>query len=274
MATAALAEGVISASTTFVSAGGIRIGQWFFPDWKAGGHGLTNVSKAIAESVNTFFYMIGGGYPIGGNPANGYDFVGLGPERIADWLARFGLGSVTGIDLPGEAAGFIPTVAWKNATYGEKWYIGDTYNLSIGQGSLLVTPLQVAVWTATVANGGTVYQPQVVERIGEESVAPVALRTDVAAADALATVRQGMRQTVLTGSARSFSALPITVAAKTGTAQWSTDGHPHAWFASFAPYEQPEIVVVVLVEEGEEGSRMASPVALDILSHYATRDNR
>lgn len=272
MATAALAEGVITPQTTFLSSGGVRIGQWFFPDWKAGGHGVTNVTKAIAESVNTFFYMIGGGYPRGGNPANGYEVNGLGPERIAQWLAKFGLGALTGIDLPGEVAGFIPTVEWKNATYGEKWYIGDTYNLSIGQGSLLVTPLQVAVWTATVANGGTVYQPQIVAANGATVVNPVVLAEQVAPADVMDVVRAGMRQTVLSGSARSFSELPITVAAKTGTAQWGTDKYPHAWFASFAPYESPEIVIVVLVEEGEEGSRIAAPVARDILWYYATLD--
>ncbi|MEK7139564.1 MAG: penicillin-binding protein 2 [Patescibacteria group bacterium] len=274
LAAAALAEGVITPQTSFVSGGGIRIGQWFFPDWKAGGHGVTDVYRAIAESVNTFFYMIGGGYPIGGSPANGYEFVGLGPDRIATWLTKFGLGVTSGIDLPGEVAGFIPTVEWKNARYGEKWYIGDTYNLSIGQGSLLVTPLQVAIWTATVANGGVVYQPQVVEKIGSQPVAPIVVRSDVAPAAVLQTVRQGMRQTVLSGSARSFATLPIPVAAKTGTAQWSTDGAPHAWFASFAPYEHPEIVVVVLVEEGEEGSSVAAPVARDILYYYATRNQK
>ncbi|MBI5621387.1 penicillin-binding protein 2 [Candidatus Falkowbacteria bacterium] len=271
MAAAALAEGVITTATSFTSVGGIRIQQWFFPDWKAGGHGVTNVYKAIAESVNTFFYMIGGGFPRGGNPTADYEFEGLGPYRIAAWLQQFGLGQALGLDLNGEANGFVPTVEWKNATVGEQWYIGDTYNLSIGQGNLLVTPLQVASWTATIANGGTMYRPHLVRQIGDQPVAPEVLRDHLTDDKYLAIVREGMRQTVEYGSARSFSALPISVAAKTGTAQWSNDRAPHAWLTAFAPVQQPQIVVTVLVEEGEEGSMSASPVAREILNYYANR---
>lgn len=269
MIVAALAEHIITPQTSFTSVGGLRVGQWFFPDWKAGGHGVTNMYKAIAESVNTFFYAIGGGISTGGNPANGYDFNGLGPYRISDWLKKFGLGNLTGIDLPGEVAGFVPTVEWKNATTGERWYIGDTYNLSIGQGNLQVTPLQVANWTATVANGGTLYQPRVVTRIGDRDIAPIAIRSTIADSADVAEVRQAMRQTVLAGSARSFAELPIEIAAKTGTAQWSSQKPPHAWFASFAPVSDPRLVVVVLVEEGEEGSRTAAAVARRIYQQYA-----
>ncbi|MFA6993300.1 MAG: penicillin-binding protein 2 [Patescibacteria group bacterium] len=268
MATAALAEGVITPQTTFNSVGGIKILDWFFPDWKAGGHGITNVYKAIAESVNTFFYMIGGGYPADGNPTHPYQFNGLGPEKITAWLKKFGLGTATGIDLNGEADGFVPSVEWKNKTTGEQWYIGDTYNLSIGQGNLLVTPLQVASWTATVANGGTIYQPQLVKKIGEWEVAPKALAANLAPAEYLAVARAGMRQAVTAGSARSFATLPIEVAAKTGTAQWNNNKAPHAWFTCFAPYQNPQIVVTVLIEEGEEGSRTAAPVAWQILNYY------
>lgn len=270
MATAALTEGVINEHTSFTSVGGVRIGQWFFPDWKAGGHGVTDVRKAIAESVNTFFYMIGGGMPRGGNPASGeYDFTGLGPERISDWLKRFGLGEKTGIDLPAENAGFVPTVEWKNRTTGEPWYIGDTYNLSIGQGNLLVTPLQVALWTATVANGGTLYQPHLAVKIGDREVAPVVQRSSIGDPQALAVARAGMRDAVLAGSARSLQSVPLPVAAKTGTAQWNSNRPNHAWVTTFLPADKPELVVTVLVEEGEEGSRTATPVARAILEFYA-----
>jgi penicillin-binding protein 2 len=143
---AALAEKIITSTTNVLSVGGIRVGPWFFPDWKAGGHGVTNVRRAIAWSVNTFYYYIGGGYE---------SFVGLGVDRLGAWMRRFGLGEKTGIDLPAEAAGFVPSKEWKQEAKGEPWFLGDTYNLSIGQGDLLVTPLQVAVYAATVANGGT-----------------------------------------------------------------------------------------------------------------------
>ncbi|HRT11421.1 MAG TPA: penicillin-binding protein 2, partial [Patescibacteria group bacterium] len=156
IAAAALEEKIITPSTSFLSTGGLRVGQWFFPDWKAGGHGWTNVTKAIAESVNTFFYYIGGGYE---------DFTGLGVERLGQYLQSFGLGRPTGIDLTGETSGFVPTAEWKEQTTGEPWYIGDTYHLAIGQGYLLVTPLQVANYTTAFANGGRIYQPRVVQEI-------------------------------------------------------------------------------------------------------------
>ncbi|MFA5359065.1 MAG: penicillin-binding protein 2 [Patescibacteria group bacterium] len=270
MATAALSENIITANTSFNSTGGISIGQWFFPDWKAGGHGITNVYKAIAESVNTFFYMIGGGFPTGGNPTAGYEFNGLGPEKIAEWLEKFGLGKKSGIDSNNEADGFVPTVQWKNETAKEQWYLGDTYNLSIGQGNLLVTPIQVANWTAIIANGGTMYQPQIVGSIGEENISPLVVSSNIAPAQNLAIVRQGMREAVLAGSARSFAELPIKVAAKTGTAQWNSNKANHAWFTCFAPYRDPQIVITVLVEEGEEGSRTAAAVARELMRFYAT----
>ena len=270
MAAAALAEGIITTSTTVMSVGGVRIDRWFFPDWKAGGHGATNVTKAIAESVNTFFYYIGGGYPHNGIPTQPYDFVGLGPDKIAQYLKKFGLGTKTGVDLPGEADGFVPTVDWKNQTFDEPWYIGDTYNLSIGQGNLLVTPLQVASWTATVANGGHLLTPHFAKTFinpdGEQRTIdwPV-INPQVVDDQYLAIVREGMRQTVLAGSAQSFAALPVAVAAKTGTAQWNNNKSPHAWFTAFFPYDEPRFVITVLVEEGEEGSRVAAPVARDLI---------
>lgn len=250
IATAALAEGVVDAGTTVLSVGGIRIGQWFFPDWLAGGHGITNVRKAIAQSVNTFFYTVGGGHE---------GFVGLGVERIAKWLDIFHLGRATGIDLPGEAIGLIPTPDWKQAVKDERWFVGDTYNLSIGQGDLLVTPLQVAAYTAAIANGGTYINPRLAE---EAPLEKEDLGENVR--DDIEIVRQGMRETVTLGSGRGLSFLPVSIAGKTGTAQWHSEKETHAWFTSFAPFEEPEIVVTVLLEQGGEGSSVAVPVARDI----------
>ena len=254
MATAALAEGVIHEDTTVLSVGGIRIGQWFFPDWLSGGHGITDVKKAIAQSVNTFFYTIGGGYE---------GFVGLGVDRIDKWLDIFNLGRRTGIDIPGEATGLIPTPEWKQAVKDERWFVGDTYNLSIGQGDLLVTPLQVAAYTSAIANGGTIITPHIVSDASTtQTYLGDAVHEDIEI------VREGMRQTVTVGSGRGLSYLPVPIAGKTGTAQWASDKDTHAWFTSFAPYEKPEIVVMVMIEEGGEGSSMAVPVARDIYTWW------
>lgn len=264
-AAAALQEKIITAATTVVSSGGLRIGQWFFPDWKAGGHGLTDVRKAIAWSVNTFFYYVGGGY---GN------FTGLGVEGLVKYCHLFGLGKPSGIDLPGEAAGFVPTAQWKLETKKEPWYIGDTYHFAIGQGDVLATPLQVLNYTAAIANDGTLYRPHLVTRILsqdnkvlKETRPEIIGRSSIDQAN-LEIVRQGMRQTVTSGSAQSLSVLPVEVAGKTGTAQWSSTKSPHAWFIGFAPYENPQLAFVVLVEEGAEGSTIAAPIARDILAWY------
>ena len=265
IASGALAEGVITPDTTVDSVGGIRLGQWFFPDWKAGGHGITNVTKAIAWSVNTFFYTIGGGYQ---------SFVGLGIDRLDKYFALFGIGKPLGIDLPNEAAGFIPTPAWKKSARGVSWYIGDTYHVSIGQGDLLTTPLQMVSWIATVANGGTVWQPHLAQAFLDDkgnivkTVQPVALATHIVDDKYLATVREGMRETVTEGSAQSLKGMGMNIAGKTGTAQ-VTGKDNHAWFTGYGPYEDPQIAVMVLIEQGKEGSTVSVPVARDIFEWWA-----
>ncbi|MEK7189558.1 MAG: penicillin-binding protein 2, partial [Patescibacteria group bacterium] len=266
IAAAALNEGLVNRQTTFLSSGGLQINTWFFPDWKAGGHGATNVVKALAESVNTFFYIIGGGYE---------KFTGLGLEKISEYLKKFGLANTLGIDLPGETAGFIPSREWKEDVKKERWYIGDTYNLSIGQGDLLVTPLQVANYTAIVANGGTSYQLHIVKSIEnietkeKNIIALKIIEKSVLPDSILKIVREGMRATVTAGSAQSLNTLPIPVAGKTGTAQWSSKYSPHAWFTGFAPYENPQIVLTILIEEGGDGSRAAVPVAREVFGWWA-----
>jgi len=258
VAAAGLQEGIINQHTTFLSVGGIRVNQWFFPDWKSGGHGPTNVTFALAESVNTYFYYIGGGYG---------EFQGLGVDRLDTYLRQAGLGQALGIELVGESAGLVPTPEWKKQTIGEPWYIGDTYHLSIGQGDLLVTPLQIAGVTAVVANGGTLYRPRLVRELRPPNVLtgvlrlPVPVRSAIFSPDSLAIIRLGLRAAVRTGSARSLNTLPIPVAGKTGTAQWSKTANNHAWFTGFAPADDPQIVITVIVEEGGEGSAVAVPVA-------------
>jgi len=265
IASAALEEGIVNESTTFLSTGGIRIGEWFFPDWRAGGHGLTDVKKAIADSVNTYFYTVGGGHG---------DFEGLGVKKINYYAALFGLGQQTGIDLAGEKPGFLPTPEWKYEIKEEQWYIGDTYHLSIGQGDLLVTPLQIANFTSVFANKGKFIKPHLVRQyIDPEQKTIFERKVEIERENFIepyniSIIRQGLRQAVTFGSARLLNSLPETSGAKTGTAQWGKDRDPHAWFTSFAPYENAEIVVTVLVEEGEEGSTVAAPIAYDFLMWY------
>lgn len=270
IAAAALEENVINENTSFLSVGGIRIGQWFFPDWKAGGHGATNVKRALAESVNTFFYYIGGGYQ---------NFQGLGLERMVKYEKLFGLDSQAGIDMPGESSGFLPTAEWKEKTKNEQWYIGDTYHLAIGQGDTLVTPLQVADYTAIFANGGSLYRPHLIrqvlnskdELIGEIENKPV--KSNIISSKNMDIVRRGMRQTVAAGSARSLQSVPVEVAGKTGTAQWAANKPAHAWFTGFAPYANPEIVITILIETGGEGSSTAVPIANEVLTWYFRNNN-
>jgi penicillin-binding protein 2 len=180
-------------------------------------------------------------------------------------MQKFGLGEPMGLDISGEASGHVPTREWKKETKGERWYIGDTYNLSIGQGDLLVTPLHIARMTASIANGGRLVTPHVVMRDTITSEV-LDIRQDV-----LETVRLGMRDTVIYGSGRRLASLPMPVSGKTGTAQWRSDRPNHAWFTAFAPFDKPEVVVTVLLEEGEEGSRFAVPIAGDILQAWYER---
>jgi penicillin-binding protein 2 len=174
----------------------------------------------------------------------------------------FGLGKKTGIDLTNEATGFVPSAAWKQATKNTPWFIGDTYNLSIGQGDLLVTPLQVAHYTAAIANGGFDVTPHLAF---SASSTPRAIAIPK---EAIETVRLGMRDMAIQGGVAVLRDLPMSIGGKTGTAQWRSDRNTHAWFTSFAPFDQPEIVVTVLAEDAGEGFRYAAPVAKEVLAAW------
>jgi penicillin-binding protein 2 len=266
VAVAGLEEKIITPGTTVNSTGGIHVGSWFFPDWKPGGHGITNLNKAIAESVNTFFYTVGGGLD---------DTKGLGIEKLEKWAREMGFGGKTGIDIPGENDGFLPTADWKLEAKKEPWYIGDTYHASIGQGDILVTPLQIAQITAVIANGGTFYEPRLVNSLvnnnGDviEEIKPVKRPANSIDASIANIMRQAMRETVLTGSGRALSDLSIAVAGKTGTAQ-SASGleNTHAWFTSFAPYDNPQIALTILLEKAGGGDKFAVPIAKDVYGWY------
>jgi len=258
---AVLAEGVIGERDKIESKGGIQVGSHFFGDWKI--HGFTDIREAIAVSSDVYFYTVSGGY---GNRQ------GLGIDLMDAWMRRFGFGKKTGIDLQSEANGTYPNPEIKKELVGERWYTGDTYNTSIGQGFFTATPLQIASATAVVANGGTLYKPQIVSHIGndERDGRSNIISEGIAPTNILKTVREGMRMTVTEGTARMMQAVPVPVAGKTGTAQFfGNDEKLHSWFTAYAPVDNPEIVVTILVE-GQDASISTStvPVAKDVLSWY------
>lgn len=272
VATAALEEGVITSGTLINCPGEIKVPNqynpsiiYIFPCWLRSGHGTLNVIDGIAQSCNVFFYTVGGGHG---------KVSGLGAERLARWMHLFGLGEKSNIDLPDEKEGLVPTPGWKEAAKGESWYQGDTYHMAIGQGDVLATPLQIVNYTACIASSGVLYQPQVVKQIiGPEGKVirdfqPVVKKKDFISSKNIKTVREGMLATVTRGTARHLSSLPYSVAGKTGTAELTPGGKKHAWFTCFAPYDNPEIALTVLLEEGGEGSDYAVPVAKRILEYF------
>lgn len=264
LAAAGLEEGLITPETTVVSTGEVRVGPWQFPDWKSGGHGVTNLNKAIAESVNSFFYLLAGG-----NDQRS----GLGVVKIKYYLEKFGWGSPTGIDLPHEATGFLPSPEWKEKTKHESWYIGDTYHLGIGQGDVLASPVQVATATVALANGGKVFKPHLVEKIAppgrrERTTVVTSQPLPIKAAH-LNAIKAAMRSTITDGSGRALADLPVMVAGKTGTAQIGGTEATHAWFTSFGPYDNPQLVITILLEKAGEGDDEAAPFAKKIWQWWA-----
>jgi penicillin-binding protein 2 len=275
-ACAGLQEGIISGGSYIYCPGVIKVPNKYnpeiiyeFPCWNLKGHGSVAVIDAIAQSCDVFFYIVGGGFE---------GRVGLGLEKLKHYMNLFGLGEKTGIDLPNEDTGLVPSEQWKLKAKGETWYQGDTYHLSIGQGDLLTTPLQVANFTAAVSNGGKLYKPQVVRQIidGDGKTVrdfnPEVIRENFISQNNINLVRQGMRKAVTSGTASNLNPLPVPAAGKTGTAEYGPQGEKkHAWFTCFAPYDNPQIALVVLIEGGGEGNEVAVPVAKKILQYYFSR---
>ena len=293
---AALQEGIISGEGTVTDSGPMFLPNKFFPDdlsqaqkfvsWnhKYGiVHGAVNVVEALALSNDIYFYWIAGGYPPNNVP-------GLGPKKLSQWMELFGYGGATGIDLPGEVGATVPNDQWKRQLYAESWTTGDSYNMGIGQGYVLSTPLQVLVSAAAIANGGKVLEPQVVYQITDANgglqrdFAPKVRRTLPMSEENIKFVQEGLWAAVNAdiGTAYASKVEGVTVAGKTGTAEFceyipeeedcrrdDEDNLPtHAWYVAYAPYEAPEIAVVVFVYDGGEGSATAVPVAQQILDFY------
>ena len=238
---------------------------YVFHDWRP--QGFVDMRRALAVSANVYFYEIGGGYK---------NVKGLGIDRIEKYLKLFGFGPPLGIDLPGEAGGLIPNPAWKKAIKHENWYTGDTYNVSIGQGDVIITPLQLVSAMAAVANGGTLWQPKIVLKITDsnnktiEEFKPEIIRTNLVDNGKLEIVREGLRDAVTEGSVYLLKDLPIKVAGKTGTAQVysNLNKKTNAWFTGFAPYEDPQIAIAIVIEGAGEGSTAAVPVAKEVFQWY------
>ena len=272
IAVAALQEKIISPDRQVRAPAQIEVPNPYFPDkpgifkdWRD--HGWVAMRDAIAWSSNIYFYTIGGGRD---------DIKGLGIENIKKYAELFGFGAKSGVDLPAEASGFFPDPGWKKRTNkaDPAWRIGDTYNVSIGQGEVLATPLQVANYVSAIVNGGSLLKPRVVNAVTDEDGSVIEekkteiLRSALASEENLKIIKEGMRQAVIFGSAQALSYLPFEIAGKTGTAQYNNNTRSHAWFVGFAPYGDPEIVVTVLVEGGGEGPRVAVPVAQEIFNWY------
>jgi penicillin-binding protein 2 len=264
IATAALEVGVITPGTTFYCPGYLSVYNKVFRCHKPAGHGTVNVHRALALSCNVFFYQVG---------------IRLEIERIARYAKEMGLGSATGVDLPHEASGLVPSPEWKLLTQKVPWYAGETVSVAIGQGQVNVTLLQMARLAAMVGNGGRLVRPHLVKSVGGTELrwkAPVELGFKP---QTLQVVRAGLAAAVSEGTGWRARVPGILVAGKTGSAQvvarerllQGTPSHamlPHGWFVAFAPADAPRIALAVLVEHGGSGGEAAAPVAQKILARF------
>lgn len=278
---AALSEGIASPGSSYNCAGKwIGAGaEWPQYCWLRSGHGHLSLEEGIIQSCDSVFYQIGLEF---------YKLRHTRGEKLQEWAARFGLGSPTGVDLPGEDGGRIPTRAWKekwnkgNPEY-QIWYPGDSTNLAVGQGDVLTTPLQMAVVYSALANGGTVYQPHVVRRVVSPDGRLVKGETHRKmselglSADAIGVIRRNLEEVPISGTGKgAFIGFPfgsVTVAGKTGSAE-VYGKQSHAWFVCYAPAENPQYVVAVMIEEGGHGVAAAAPVARKIIENlYGIRSD-
>jgi penicillin-binding protein 2 len=274
VAAAALEEGLRTPKTTVFCPGGFAFGNRTYRCWKRGGHGTVDLLRSLMQSCDVYYYRAG---------------LDLGIDRLAEYLKAFGLGAKTGIGLDGEQPGLVPTSAWKLRRFGQEWMPGETVSASIGQGYNLLTPLQLAVSYAAIANDGIVMQPRLVLEVVEPGGVIVPqpaqeVRRVPVSRENLDLVREGLHAVVDApgGTGRRAQVAGLSVAGKTGTAQVvrleKTAGktglaiprpyRDHAWFASFAPVEAPEIVVAVLVEHGGGGGANAAPIAQRVLQRW------
>lgn len=266
MALAGLERGVVDPEATVTCHGGVTLYGHYFRCWKAGGHGTVNLSEAIRQSCNVYFYLLG---------------QKLGIDEIETFSRRVGLGRASGIDLFGEAAGLVPSEDWKRRTTGQRWFAGETISVAIGQGPMNVTPIQLARAIGIIATGKTPLPHLAVEREERVSSFPGQAGGNFAEHN-LQAVRDGMWRVVNEwGTGRAAQVSGFEVCGKTGTAQTIGNAaraslseeaaekfQPNAWFVGFAPRDNPEIVVAVIVQRGKSGGGVAAPIAGKIFQRY------
>lgn len=236
--------------------------HWLIPKGNAGGEALgwIDFKEALAKSDNVYFYEMGNR---------------LGIDNLEKYARLFGLGRVTGIDLPGEESGLVANRNYKRKVYKDEWYLSETFDAAIGQGFQLVTPLQLALVMGEVANGGFRYQPYLVSKVVSpdgktiKEFSPTQTGKAAISETTLSNIRTALHEVALPGgtAAQVFSGFPVSIAGKTGTAE-TGQGDDHGWFVAYAPFEKPEIVVSVLVEHGGYGVQSAAPIVKDILTAY------
>lgn len=267
----ALQAGVIDSSTTVPDCNAISIpnpsdpsNPYVFHNWRPE-TGAFNITRAIANSCNIFFFAAGGGYGA---------IDGLGVERIVSYLRDASADTMLGIDLPGEETGFVPDPTWKWVYRKDQWYQGDTYNISIGQGDLLLTPLWINSYVSAIANGGTIFRPQLAARVLNQDEEPVTVFEPQIQStlpfddDVIKTIQHAMEQTVQTGTARILQNLPVSVAAKTGTAEVVKGSEINSLLTVYAPADNPKISMTVLVEGSPENQGYAIRATYQFLSWY------
>jgi penicillin-binding protein 2 len=278
VAVAALEEGVVTPETRVHCSGGATFYGRYFRCWRKGGHGSVDLRRALEQSCNVYFYTVGNL---------------LGVDRIHRWATLLGLGVRSGIDLPNEVEGLVPSSQWKRERFGEKWYAGETISVAIGQGQVWVTPISLAVMAMTVANGGTRYAPRVIQAVddghGWKPVPPPPPRSAVALSPStLEAVRDGLWLVVNGAGTGGRARIPgRDVAGKTGTAQvislqggqraagrTDRDLRDHGWFVFFAPRDHPEIAGVVLTEHSEHGYLSAPIAKFAMETYFAKQEGR
>ena len=245
MSIAALEENTITQSTMIACRGGLRMGSHLFKCWKHSGHGSLNVLGGLQHSCDVFFYQVG---------------LRTGIDRLIKWGKILHLGEPTGIDIPGESAGNIAGAEWKMRRFGKQWSSGDTVNYSIGQGYMLMTPLQIARLYAAIANGGKMVTPHLHAK-GYKKPETVPITPTK-----LAIVQKGLDYVVSRGTGSRAGRFGVSIAGKTGTAQ-NSHGDDHALFAGYAPADNPKYVAVAVVENGKHGSSVAAPMVGEMLAH-------
>lgn len=272
-ALAGLQEGIISPKSRFFCPGYYHLGDRTFRCWREAGHGWLNVTQALVQSCDVFFYQLG---------------LKLGPERLAKHARSMGLGRPTGLELPFERGGVVPSAKWKRRNLSRPWLLGETLSFAIGQGYTLVTPMQQFVLISAVANGGKVLVPQLIQRVQKRNGKVVKeFNKKVRAVldvheETIALLQEAIRQAVMSpmGTGKRARIPGIEVAGKTGTAQvvgiredideesLPYELRDHAWFLGYAPAGRPKIAVVVLVEHGGKGGKVAAPIARRIMEAY------